>query len=80
MPKEKLERVSDWFGCLVSDEHYTLSNPLQDRCYIVTKIINKLVQMVMCAFCVKEKVCELNEIRGITRKHYDVSGQLHTCC
>lgn len=78
--KDRLERVSECFGCLVSDDHYKLSNPLQDKCYIVTKLINKLVQMILCASCIKEKVNELDELHGITNKHYDVSGSLCTCC
>lgn len=73
MYKDKLEKISDWFSCLVTEEHYTLSNPLQDKCYIVAKSIDQLVQLILCASCIKEKVNELNVYKGITGKHYDVS-------
>ena len=76
MPKDKLERASESFGCLVSEEHYQLANPLQDKCYIFTKIINKFIQKITCASCIKEKVNELNAIHGITKKHYDVSESI----
>ena len=74
--KDKLERISDCFSCLITgaEDHYKLTNPLQDKCYIMTKSIDRLVQLILCASCINEKVSEMNLVNGITKKHYDVSG------
>ena len=68
--------MSDCFSCLVTEGHYTLSKPLQDKCYVMTKIINRLVQLIQCASCVEDTVDDLTTTKGITKKHYDVSSSL----
>ena len=76
MSKDKLERVSDCFSCLITcaEDHCILPNPLQDKCYVMTKSIDRLVQLILCVSCINEKVIEMNSVNGITKKHYDVSG------
>ena len=77
---EKLKRVNDYFSCLVywSEDQYKSSNPLQDKCYSMARSIDRLVQLIQCSFCIKQKVCELNSENGITKKHYDVSSSYIT--
>ena len=74
MSRDKLEKASECFGCLVSEEHYMLIHPLQDKCYVVTKSIDRLVHLILCSSCMKDKVEELNVCNGINKKNYDVSG------
>ena len=73
MSRDKLEKISECFGCLVHEENYMLSHPLQDKCYVVTKSIDQLVQLIICSSCMKDKVEELSVCNGINKKHYDVS-------
>ena len=82
MSKDKLEKLSDCFSCLIpcAEDHYIFSNPLQDKCYIMARSIDILVQLIQCASCMNEKVDELNSVNGIIKEHYDVSGISYHCC
>lgn len=85
IPRDQLEKTSECFSCLVREEHYMQIHPLQDKCYVVTKSIDELVQLILCSSCMKDKVEELNTCNGINKNHYDVSGHnthiaIYICC